>query len=527
MVIIRQRTEVPWILPLGSAENNLAAAGGKGANLARMVRAGLPVPGGFVVTTAAYGAYVEANPGLAETIRSAVEGLAADDPAGLEAASKRIRAGFATGSLPPGLEEALQRAYDDLGRPPVAVRSSATAEDLPGLSFAGQQDTFLNVTGEEALLQAVVRCWSSLWTARAIGYRQRQAIGQAGLALAVVVQEMVAAEAAGVLFTANPLNGKRTEMAVEATLGLGEALVSGRVEPDRYRLEAASGRVLEYSLGGKRLSIRSRTGGGTVEQAEEGAADRSALPDAALAELAGHGRRLAELLGGPQDVEWAWAGGQIYLLQSRPITALYPVPEGLGPRPLHVLFSFGAVQGILTPITPLGRSTAGAIFAGAGRLFGYHLTAETQRAVHTAGERLFIDFTGLARHRSLRRLLRGAMPLIDPGVAAALETLWDDPRLAPREGFGFQTLRRLLPFLASILPRFLPSLIWPEAQRRHFQAQLNEEAATIEARVAAAETLAERVTLARQSMVGAFAFLLPRFVPRFAAAMGPLTLLTR
>ncbi|MGD8794417.1 MAG: PEP/pyruvate-binding domain-containing protein, partial [Anaerolineae bacterium] len=198
MVIIRQRTEVPWILPLGSAENNLAAAGGKGANLARMVRAGLPVPGGFVVTTAAYGAYVEANPGLAETIRSAVEGLAADDPAGLEAASKRIRAGFATGSLPPGLEEALQRAYDDLGRPPVAVRSSATAEDLPGLSFAGQQDTFLNVTGEEALLQAVVRCWSSLWTARAIGYRQRQAIGQAGLALAVVVQEMVAAEAAGV-----------------------------------------------------------------------------------------------------------------------------------------------------------------------------------------------------------------------------------------------------------------------------------------------------------------------------------------
>ena len=163
------------ILPLDTQQTSLVAVGGKGANLAKLARAGFPVPGGFLVTTRAYTAYVEAND-LGAHIASTIRSLQPDDPAALQAASTAIRARFADGDIPPELAGALREAYAELGRPPVAVRSSATAEDLPDMSFAGQQDTFLNVVGDEALLEAVVNCWSSLWTARAIGYRARNDI---------------------------------------------------------------------------------------------------------------------------------------------------------------------------------------------------------------------------------------------------------------------------------------------------------------------------------------------------------------
>ena len=312
-----------WILPLESQGASLQTAGGKAANLPRLATAGFSVPPGFLLLTSAYRAYVAQNQ-LGPFIESVLENLDAQEPAALEAASAAIRERFAVGALPPELEQALREGYAALGEPPVAVRSSATAEDLPELSFAGQQDTILNVTGEEALLRAVVDCWSSLWTARAIGYRARSGIPHGDLALAVVVQKMVPAEAAGVLFTADPLSGRRTEMIIEATLGLGEALVSGQVEPDRFRIETASGRILERMLGAKAVSVRSQAGGGTVTRAED-AADLQALPDDAIAELARLGRQVDRLFGAPQDVEWAWASGRIWLLQSRPITSLFPL----------------------------------------------------------------------------------------------------------------------------------------------------------------------------------------------------------
>ena len=226
-----------FLLPLDAPDATLADAGGKGLNLAKLARAGFPVPGGFIVATAAYRAFVAANH-LAEWLGATVGAAHVDDPTALEATSQTIRARFAAGVLPAGLSDAVVAAYDALGRPPVAVRSSATAEDLPDMSFAGQQDTFLNVVGEEALLAAVVACWSSLWTARAIAYRARNGISHDEVALAVVVQAMVQSEAAGVLFTANPLTGKRGETIIDATLGLGEALVGGQVEPDNYVVDA-------------------------------------------------------------------------------------------------------------------------------------------------------------------------------------------------------------------------------------------------------------------------------------------------
>jgi phosphohistidine swiveling domain-containing protein len=517
--------EQTWILPLDATEATLETAGGKGANLARLAREGFPVPRGFIVTTHAYRAHVAANH-LGPSILAALEDLQIEDPAALAVASDAIRSRFLASVVDPDLAAALLDAYASLGGLPMAVRSSATAEDLPETSFAGQHDTFLNVEGDQALLEAVVRCWGSLWTARAIGYRARNGMPEHDLALAIVVQEMVDSEASGVLFTANPLNGKRTEMVIEATLGLGEALVSGQVEPDSYRVDAASGRILDRALGGKALSIRPRPGGGTVSQPEQ-ATTRPALPDEAVAELARLGRQVAALLGASQDIEWAWAGGQLHLLQSRPITSLLPVPVGMAPEPLRVMLSFGAVQGILEPMTPLGRDAIRAVFAGAGGLFGYRLTAETQHVLHATAERLFIDISGLIHHRALRRVLRGAMPMLEPSVAQALETLWDDPRLAPVEGFSPHALGRLARFVLPLLGRLALSLLRPDAQRARFQRQLEAEAAVFQARMSATRSLAERVALMEEMLDRAFRFLLPRFVPRFGAGMGPLTMLTR
>ncbi|MBN1658524.1 MAG: phosphoenolpyruvate synthase [Anaerolineae bacterium] len=513
-----------WILPLHSSGNTLSVAGGKGANLARLAHGGWPVPGGFVVSTAAYRAYVAAY-GLAPVIDRALAGLEADRSS-LEEASATIRDAFAAGAMPPDLARALDIAYAELGSPPVAVRSSATAEDLPGFSFAGQQDTYLNVTGGEALIEAVTRCWSSLWTARAMGYRLRNTLADQDLALAVVVQEMVESEASGVLFTAAPLTGRRTEMVIEATLGLGEALVSGQVEPDRYGVDAATGRVLWRAVGAKALSIRSQPGGGTITQAERGG-DQAAAPDEAIARLADLGRQVAEMFGSPQDVEWAWAGGQVWLLQSRPITSLYPLPAGMAADPLQILLSFGAVQGVLGPMTPLGRDAMQALMAGVARTFGEEVTADTQRLLYMAGERLFINLTGLIRHPTLRHVTRGALPMLDPGVVATLDTLWDDGRLAVRDESRASLFRRVAPVAWPAAARLVRTLLRPEAERARFEALIEGALAEFEARLGAAGSLGVQAALVEETIGGAFRFLLPQFVPRFGAAMGPLALLQR
>jgi phosphohistidine swiveling domain-containing protein len=617
----------PWILPLDSPGVSLEVAGGKGANLARLAGQGFPVPPGFLLTTAAYRAYVAHN-GLEEEIGEALAeiaslathepviarslplatkprhedsrwqsppsptlgiasslakgalaprndrgseppsvrddnvgevgtaplrlgpegGAARDDdggelgiaslaalarndettvaPEALEAASQRIRQAFAAGVLPPELAAALGAAYEALGQPAVAVRSSATAEDLPELSFAGQQDTLLQVTGLESLLEAVVTCWSSLWTARAIGYRLRHAIPQEDLALAIVVQQMVPSEAAGVLFTAHPLSGKRTEMVVEATLGLGEALVAGQVEPDRYRLEATTGRILERHLGAKSISIRAQAGGGTRVQPEE-AGDRPALPETAVHALWRSGREVAATFGGPQDIEWAWAGGQLYLLQSRPITSLFPLPEGMGPEPLEVMFSFAAVQGLMGPVTPLGQDAIRAAFAGGGALFGLSRTATSQTAVYAAAERLFIRFTPVLRNRVGRRVGRAALGFVEPGAQQALQSVLDDPRLAVSGGLRPATVRHFLHFLLPAVPLLIRCLLWPEAQRARLEELLTARLDEIASRCAAATTLAQRVEVMEALLAEAPSSLISQFIPRFAAGMMSLTLLNR
>lgn len=293
---------------------DVEAAGGKGAALGELLRHGFPVPPGFLLTTVAYRSLL-ADTELGEAISTMDRNV--DD-------GGAVRALIARHGVPPALRADVVEAYTALGGGAVAVRSSATAEDLPGAAFAGQQDTFLNVVGEEALAVSIANCWASLWTDRAIAYRRRQGIKPREVAIAVVVQRMVPAAAAGVLFTANPVTGERGEFVVDAGAGLGDAVVSGRVTPEHYVLDLR-GKIRSFAPGGGEVVISPEASGGTREQS--GNRSQAPLLDSnRLRELAALATRAQDLFGRPQDIEWAMADGRIHILQSRPMTALPPQP---------------------------------------------------------------------------------------------------------------------------------------------------------------------------------------------------------
>ena len=330
--------------------------GGKGANLGELVRAGLPVPDGFVITTDAYTDFVAANR-LGQRIRTLVG-------AGGPEASEQIAAAFVAGRVPAGLRREILRAYADLGAGPVAVRSSATAEDLEDASFAGQQETYLNVRGNDALLAAVVRCWASLWTDRAITYRARQRFDSAGVRLAVVVQRMVPAEAAGVMFTANPANGRRDEVMITAAWGLGEAVVGGLVDTDTLVVAKADGRIRTRSIADKAVQTAYAADGTTEQPVPDDRRRTAVLRDAAAAELARLGQQVEDHFGAPQDIEWARTGDGFVLLQARPITAL-PAPEAdpptdwTVPEPTAMYVRASIVEQLPDPLSPLFADLVG------------------------------------------------------------------------------------------------------------------------------------------------------------------------
>lgn len=348
----------PIVRPLADPAATLGEVGGKGLNLGILLRAGHPVPDGFVITTAAYGAFVEAN-GLGPLVDRAWDEAREGGPDGCERASSTLRAAFEAGAIPGPLVDALRSAMPD---GPVAVRSSATAEDLPEASFAGQQDTFLDVRGRDAILHAVRRCWASLWTARAISYRARQGIAPRDVALAVVVQEMAPASVAGVMFTVHPLTGAPDQVVINASWGLGEAIVSGRVNPDTIVAEKSSGRVVRVELGDKAVKTVP-AGSGTEDVAvDPSLRGQRALGDAAVADLVRLGREVEALFGRPQDVEWALVDGRPVLLQSRAVTtaaALVPGDDAWPPagRGKDQPFDFWTRQDLgerwPDPVTPL------------------------------------------------------------------------------------------------------------------------------------------------------------------------------
>jgi phosphoenolpyruvate synthase/pyruvate phosphate dikinase len=385
----------------------VAVVGGKGAHLGELSRIeGIRVPAGFCVTTDAFRTILAEAPAIGDRL-DRLSLLSPDDREAIRAQSAEVRRILEGIAIPGDLAAAITGALARLGEGAAyAVRSSATAEDLPTASFAGQQDTFLNVIGPAAILRHVGRCWASLFTERAVTYRLRNGIDGRKVRMAVVVQRMVFPEAAGVLFTADPVTGHRKIVSVEAAFGLGESLVSGLVNADVYKVR--DGEVVAKAIATKPLALHASPAGGTEERAIEPARqEEPALTDRQAVRLAELGRRIEAHFGRPQDIEWCRVGDDFEIVQSRPITTLFPIPAA-DDGENHVYVSVGHQQMMTDPMKPLGLSF-------------WQMT--TPKPMAEAGGRLFVDVTEALATPASRASLVATLGKSDPLIGDALETL--------------------------------------------------------------------------------------------------------
>jgi rifampicin phosphotransferase len=458
-------------------------AGGKGANLGELVAAGFPVPDGFVITTEAYAYAADA---------------ARIDPREPEAAARRFRSTV----VPKAIAAQALAAYKALSDAAVAVRSSATAEDLPGASFAGQQDTYLGVTGDEPLLDAIRRCWASLWNERAVAYRRDHDIDDREVKLAVVVQRMVDATAAGVLFTADPVIGRRGRAVIDAASGLGEAVVSGAVDPDHYVADPVTGEIGER----------------TVRR------EKAVLDDAQIVELATIGLRIERHLGSPQDIEFAFDGdSRLWILQSRPITTLYPLPheparEATGTR---VYFSASVAQGYFGPITPMGQEPFRRIGEMVAAAFarGRRNGGPVRSPVVEAGLRLFVDVTPALRDPLGREILERLTGIAESRSSVVIRKLAADARFAPRSGSRVGSVRRIVPLIVrSRIPIFaMRAMRSPRASRERYVREI--ERATHLDLPPRTSSAAARLDAMEELIRSAPRFAMPRLLGLVAAGM--------
>lgn len=396
-------------------ETQVTVVGGKGAHLGGLSRIeGIRVPAGFCVTTDAFRRIMAQAPSIGERLDE-LSRLDQDDREAIRTLSARIRRTIEGIVVPGDLAAAITRPLTRLGEQAAyAVRSSATAEDLPTASFAGQQDTYLNVVGPTAILRHVSRCWASLFTERAVTYRQRNGIDHRTVHMAVVVQQMVFPHAAGILFTADPVTGNRKLATVDAGFGLGEALVSGLVNPDVYTVR--DGEVVTKAIAAKQRAVHALPAGGTQEVAIDAQRqEEPALTDAQVVRLVQLGRRIEAHFGRPQDIEWCLVDDAFQIVQSRPITTLFPIPEA-GDEESHVYVSVGHQQMMTDPMKPLGLSM-------------WQLTA--MAPMHAAGGRLFVDATRRLASPASRAALLDVMGKGDPLVRDALETVLDRDDFVP------------------------------------------------------------------------------------------------
>src|SRR5947209_3691137 len=521
------------VVPLDTLDRtSLPVAGGKAANLGELICAGFAVPAGFCVTTAAY-VRVSAAASL-DTYLSGLEAVPREESARQIELATAIRTALCQTPLPPEVIEAATSAYQALspGEPvPVSVRSSATAEDLPEASFAGQQETFLNVIGSEAVLTAVQRCFASLWTDRTTQYRASLGIAPRDVRLAVVVQRMVEAEVAGVLFTANPLTGKRRQAVIDANPGLGEAVVSGATNPDHFVVNTATAEIVERRIGDKRVIIRGTEGGGTTRTETSNGSGEACLSDEQVRALAALGARVEAHYGAPQDIEWAIdPSGKLWLVQSRPITTLYPLPDNAPDTDdvLRVYFSLNVFQGVYRPLTPMGIAVL--------RLFGsmiaelFHLAPRDPlrgpSILVEAGGRLFLDVTSTLRTAIGRKFLLGAAQIGEARSAALFQQLTTDPRLSLVPTPRWRLIRAFGSLLAETrAPIYIiQALLWPSTvQKRITQVRAllqsyNDEAAKAPAQDTA--DLADRLTAFEQLLQGRMKSVLRVIPPMMASGLG-------
>jgi pyruvate,water dikinase len=524
-------SRVPLTLSFSQlAPSDLPLVGGKGANLGALARAGVRVPPGFCVTTEAFERFIAALPG-ADALFARLELLDGTSVDAARAAAEAMRSALHALVMPDDVARAIVAAWRSLGpEHPLAVRSSATAEDLPGASFAGQQDTYLNVRGERALLDAVRRCWISLFTDRAVLYRARGGFGHRAVRLSVVVQQLIDPEVSGILFTADPISGHRQVISVDAGFGLGEALVSGLISADLYRVDRRTGEVLLARPGKKAFAVRSSPGGGTVrEELPERVSSARALDDAQLRALAEMGDRVERLYAGvPQDIEWCIADGVVHVVQARPITSLFPLPEEPPAEPgLHVYLSFGHVQMMTDAMPRLAREVWRLFFPAGKERFTLPAPGTLSPVMVPAGSRLYLDVTGVLRVPGLRTALLGVLSHVYEMVARGLQVFVARPEFRaarPRTATVTKALRILAPVFVRLPARLL--LLDPARAAARFDRAVVELPHESERRIRAADTPAARIRQSMAEMNGLFARL-RRFLPGPVSGMLAYALLRR
>ncbi|MDO1445564.1 phosphoenolpyruvate synthase [Rhodocytophaga aerolata] len=384
-----------------------AVTGGKGANLGELSRiVEIQVPEGFCITTEVYKEII----GNSKAVNSLLDELAmlkADNRKSISEICAKIRKEIEEITIPDSITHEISRQLEQLGeRDAYAIRSSATAEDLPTVSFAGQQDTFLNITGKKAILKHISQCWASLFTERAVIYRLQNGFDHRKVHLAVVVQKMVFPQASGILFTADPVNCNRKVLSIDAGFGLGEAMVSGLVNADTYKV--CNGKIIDKRVSAKKLASYALKGGGTAAQEIDPQRQSSqALTDEQILQLAHIGREIEVHFGHPQDIEWCLVDDTFYIVQSRPITTLFPVPQA-DDQENHVYISVGHQQMMTDAIKPLGLSF-------------FLLT--TRAPMRTAGGRLFVDVTPMLASPGSRQQILETLGQHDPLIKDALMTV--------------------------------------------------------------------------------------------------------
>ncbi|MBV6706493.1 phosphoenolpyruvate synthase [Bacillus cereus] len=397
-----------FVLDFQEIENTqLSLVGGKGLNLGELSSVqGLQVPEGFCVTTVGYEKAIEQNEEL-QTLLQQLTKLKMEERAQIGEMSKKIREVIMAVEIPTDVVEAVAHYLSRFGNEHAyAVRSSATAEDLPYASFAGQQDTYLNIIGEEAILQHVRKCWASLFTERAVTYRMQNGFEHNQVSICVVVQKMVFPEASGILFTADPITSNRKVLSIDASFGLGEALVSGLVSADNYKVK--EGEISETMIATKKIAIYAVKEGGTeTKQIDPVQQKLQTLSEQQILQLAQIGRQIEAYFGCPQDIEWCLVDDTIYIVQSRPITTLYPIPE-VNDGENHVYISVGHQQMMTDAMKPLGLSF-------------FLLT--TSAPMRKAGGRLFVDATQQLALPASRDYLINTLGKSDPLVRDALTTI--------------------------------------------------------------------------------------------------------
>ncbi|HTW76559.1 MAG TPA: phosphoenolpyruvate synthase [Thermoplasmata archaeon] len=395
------------------SESDLPLVGGKAGKLGELIREGLPVPPGFVVTTEAYQAFVDATP-LARTIPEALASIRPDQPATVEAAAQRIRAGFESAPFPAELETTLREAYERFAKSHhvrfSAVRSSATAEDLEGASFAGLQDTYLNVTGVDAILTAIRKCWGSLFTPRVLVYRQKKGFDHGAVKLAVLVQKMVDATVSGILFTRDPNTGEN-HMIVEAGWGLGEAIVGGEVTPDHYVVDGATQKVVHKQISEQKVRLIRADGGGNVRE-DVPASERSQqkLSDHRLGRLVSLARLIESHYRRPMDVEWCGDANALYIVQARPVTTIptstaggapKDAPAASGDDEAPILRGFGASPGVASGTARILRGAADMEKLATGEILVTTMTTPDMVPAMSQAAAIVTDEGGMTCHAAI------------------------------------------------------------------------------------------------------------------------------